>query len=409
MLLLLSCSHHTPTPVEEPDPTVADAVAFYASQPEILRPFPATGVPEGLSDIQAATCGACHAEIYAEWQISTHARSWEDDAQFMAELSKSSQPDSDVGWMCANCHTPVANQLPRLVTGLEGGALDRPVYIDNPMYDAALQLEAVTCASCHVRDSVVLGPYGDTDAPHATRRDPTLLTGQVCTQCHQANAHFPELTLACMFNTGVEFSESPYAAQGDRCQTCHMPEVERPLVSWGEPRPTRRHWFGGSLLPKHPDFADELAPLAEHYPSGMVLSWADLPQALVAGQPTTLTLTYTNQNAGHRLPTGDPERYIMVRASVVGEGGAVLAEAEERIGSVYQWYPTIELLSDNRMAPRESRQLALSFTPPEGAVSVSVIASRWRLTEENIAFHDLDGRVVAGAVFFEETQTISAR
>jgi hypothetical protein len=406
--LLLACSRHGPATTDEA-PTVADAEAFYSGQPELLRPFPVTAVPQGLPDLKASTCGACHAEIYAEWRVSTHARAWEDDAQFMAELHKSTQPDSDTGWMCVNCHTPVANQLPRLVAGLRSGALNQPIYVDNPAYDAELQLEAITCAACHVRDGVVLGPYGDTAAPHATRRDPTLLTEQVCTQCHQATAHFPELTLACMFNTGVELQESPYAEQGYRCQSCHMPQVQRPLMAGLESRATRRHWFGGSLIPKHPDFADELAPLAAHYPPGMTLAWSELPDALVAGQPATLTLRYTNENAGHRLPTGDPERYIIVRARALGVDGAVLAEAEERIGSVYQWYPTIELLSDNRMAPRETRELSLRLTPPPGAVTLTVSASRWRLTAENVAYHNLEGEVVAGAVFFEETRTLSAR
>ena len=405
MLLLLACSRHTPAPPEEP-PTVADAVAFYAGQPEMMRPVPATAVPAGRPALNASTCGACHTEIYQEWQISTHARAWEDDAQFMAELNKSSQPGDDVGWMCANCHTPVVNQLPRLVAGLEGGALNKPIYVDNPIYSASLQLEAITCASCHVRDGVVLGPYGDTNAPHPVKKDETLLTEQVCTQCHQATAHFPELTLACMFNTGEELAESPYAEQGYRCQSCHMPEVERPLVAGMEPRPTRRHWFGGSLLPKHPEFAAELAPLGEHYPPGMALSWSGLPQQVVAGQPTSITLSYANENAGHRLPTGDPERFIIVRAAVMGEDGTVLVESEERIGSVYQWYPTIELLSDNRMAPKESRELTLSFTPVGEKLSVVVTASRWRLTEENVAYHELAGKVVAGAVFFEEQHTL---
>jgi hypothetical protein len=409
LILLLACSRHTSTLPDDPEPTVADSVAFYASQPEMLRPFPATAVPHGLPDLEASTCGGCHVEIYNEWRISTHARAWEDDAQFMAELHKSTQPDNDVGWMCVNCHTPVANQLPRLVAGLEDGALNKPIYVDNPLYDADLQREAITCAACHVRDGVVLGPYGDTAAPHATRKDPGLLSEEVCTQCHQATAHFEELNLACMFNTGAELAESDYAEQGYRCQSCHMPEIERPLMAGMPSRPTRRHWFGGSLLPKHPDFADELAPLAEHYPPGMVLSWSTLPEALSADAPATVTLRYQNANAGHRLPSGDPERYIIVRAQALSADGTVLAGVEERIGSIYQWYPEIELLSDNRMAPHEARTLDLSFRPPAGAVTLSVRASRWRLTEENVAYHNLEGEVVAGAVFFEETQTLTAR
>ncbi len=398
--LLSACSRHTPElPPEEAQPeeapTIAQSEAFYASQPEMMRPFPRTAVPEGLPNLSASTCGGCHQEIYAEWKISTHARAWMDDAQFQAELHKSIQPDSDVGWLCINCHTPLVNQLPVVVAGLRDGALDQPLYVDNPSYDPMLQDDAITCAACHVRDGVVYGPFGDTNAPHPVAKGDSLLTAEVCTRCHEASAVFPEVNLGCFFHTGSELAESALPEQGYRCQSCHMPEVTRPLVPGGPERATRRHWFGGSLIAKHPDYVDELAAIASHYPDGMTFSWSALPAAL----PAPVTVTYTNANAGHMLPTGDPERYILIHLEAVGPDGQVIASADERIGAVYQWYPEIKKLSDDRLRPGESRDLVLDIPAAAGPVTLTLTASKWRLTEENIAFHNLEGQVVAGRTF----------
>ncbi len=310
--------------------------------------------------------------------------------------------------MCVNCHTPLVNQLPRLVAGLRDDRLDQPIYVDNPNFDAALQQDAITCATCHVRDGVVLGPYGDTNAPHPTRRDPALLTSAACTQCHQATAVFPELTLACAFDTGRELAEGPYGDEGFTCQQCHMPAVDRPLITGGSPsRRTRRHWFGGSLIPKHPRFEAEVAPLRDIYPEGMTARWLNLPGALRPGQPVQLRFEGRNAAAGHMLPTGDPERYIVLRATVVGAGGAPLAAREVRIGRVFEWHPTVRELSDNRLKPREARAWTLAFrAPAAGPVSLRLQASKWRISPENMAYHHLEGRYVAGRSFIDATTTL---
>ncbi|MEL6346539.1 MAG: multiheme c-type cytochrome [Myxococcota bacterium] len=410
--MMAGCSTRPPVAegVETPPPTLADARAFYAAQPQMLRPFPYTPTPAGLTDLRAETCGSCHQEIYAEWTVSTHAHAWEGDPQFQAELHKSTQPDSDVGWMCVNCHTPLENQLPKLVGRLEGGARNQPVYVDNPNFDRALQLEAITCAGCHVRDGVILGPWGDSAAPHPVKKSERLLSADACTQCHQANAHFPELTLACMFNTGEEWANSPAAAEGQRCQSCHMPEVERPVVPWGQPRQTRRHWFGGSLIPKTPADAADLKPLEDVYPEGMSVSWAQLPDALTAGAQASVSVRYINDAAGHWLPSGDPERFILVTLRARDAQGAVLAEAEAKIGKVVEWYPEIRVQSDNRLKPGEARELSLAFTPTNaGPVQIEVEASKWRITEENLAYHDLQGEVVPGRVFFSDVRPLAVR
>ncbi len=384
-----------------------DAIAFYAAQPPFLSPMPYSDVPEGLPDLTAATCGKCHVEIYEEWRISTHARAWTDDAQFMEELAKSEK--QGVAWMCVNCHTPMVNQLDRLVADLEGGAVEKPIYVPNPRYSKALQDDAITCGTCHVRDGQILGPYGDTIAPHPVKKDERLKTVEVCTQCHQAKAEWRHIALACVFDTGEEYAASGYGEEGKTCQSCHMPEVTRPIATNGKPRVTRRHWFGGSLIPKHPRFTKEMAALREHYPPGLEAFWVNAPKEVRPDMPLSITYRYGNANAGHMLPSGDPERFIRIELSAESDDGP-LAKDSFQIGSVYQWSPEVKKISDNRLRPREARERKLSLTAPKsGHIYLTLTASRFRINEENLAYHDLEGRYVAGQRFLTTTATITVR
>lgn len=407
-LLLLGCT--SPEPVSAPAPPlldVEDARAFYASQPPYLRPLPHQATPEGLPDLRAATCGGCHVAIYQEWRISTHARAWEDDPQFQAELHKSRKPGEDVGWLCINCHTPLENQLEQVVAKLQEGALDRPVYVANPEYDPVLQDEAITCATCHVRDGVVLGPYGDTASPHATRKAPELLEVGVCTSCHQASVLLPSIDLACAFETEEEWRAGPYDEEGLTCQGCHMPAIDRPLMPGFPIRATRRHWFGGSLIAKKPEFVAELKALQEHFPEGLALRWAEEP-ALGAGGGT-LKVELENANAGHMLPTGDPERFLRVEASL-HRGEVEVWRTGLRIGQTWQWDPSPKRLGDNRLAPRERRVVELNVPPlPAGDYELVLEASKWRLSQENLDYHDLGGKTLAGRPTHREARRLQIR
>lgn len=428
-----------------PEEVVERAWAFYESRPEFQRPRPPSDVPAGLPDTRAATCGSCHVEIYEEWQLSTHRRAWLDDAQFMAELEKSrgeaqandTLPDDeahqqdDVGWMCVNCHTPSIEQLPELVVGLKDGELNRPIYAKNPTFDAEFQEEAISCATCHVRDGVVYGPFGDTDAPHATAKDPKLLTPESCTDCHNAQAVFPAQNLGCFFTTGDEWATSEYPETEQSCQSCHMPHVERKLAAGFDrpPRMTRRHWFGGSLIPKKAEYADALAPLQEIYGSAVnielrvALKGASDEDAKPAGEPDPefsadstrcapeqpclrLLVRLSNQNAGHKFPTGDPERHADFHVTATNAQGDVLARASERIASRYQWWPTIEKLTDNRILPGANHDIRLEIPldadsegEASGPITVEVNAHKYRMYKEAFEHHDLEDEYVRGRKF----------
>ncbi len=427
-------------PTADVDEPIAAAKEFYASRPYYQQPLGHTEVPEGLPNLRAETCGACHQAIYREWKVSTHHRAWS-DPQFQAELKKSrgghgggdgGGERDDVGWMCVNCHTPLINQQERLVVELADDNIGKPTYVDNPDFSPKLKEEGITCAGCHVRDGTVYGPWGDTDAPHPTAKDPDLRSEQNCVRCHQAEAQWPSRNLACFFTTGQEWESSKYSEQDRHCQSCHMPKVERRLVAGSETpkRTTRRHWFGGSLVPKRPEYRDEIEPLHEVYGNGAkieVLPGAAPPEAKAepsgdagaddrrpgllepgdcpseADRCEYVRIRVTNAYAGHRLPTGDPERHIDIRGEVGGEDGEPVAAVEQRIGSKYEWWPEIVLQYDNRLDPGEHLDVRLAVPASELPAKLSVVADKYRMYPEAYEHHDLEGKYVRGREFHRST------
>lgn len=432
------------SPPEQGD-ALARAEAFYTSRPVYERPHHTTKKPSALADMSAQTCGGCHKAIYEEWRLSTHSQAWLGDAQFQEELKKSRGPAdpkqrSDVGWLCVNCHTPLTSQIERLVVGLEGGDISKPVYTKNPTFDRALQQDAITCATCHVFDGVIHGPYGSDKAPHAVKRDPSLQSEQVCLRCHQAEARYPKQNLGCFFDTGAQWAASKYGQPGAErtpCQGCHMPEVTRKVAeAFDVPeRKTRRHWFGGSLIPKHPKHAEALAALRPVYGSGVTLSihvatpedlkalatqpapdWpADLkpsPSRCAPGEPCTrLIVRTTNDRAGHHFPTGDPERHALIDVTVVSDAAdsATLASARDLIGSRFKWWPAIELLSDTRIPAGAHRDLLVEIPAvPHAAIPLrlDLRADKYRMDADAFEHHHLAGRYVRGRTFHRSSWLI---
>jgi hypothetical protein len=335
------------------------------------NPLPGQAVPEGLTSLRASDCGVCHSEIYREWQASTHAQALS-DRQFQAEMAK----DAAVAWLCLNCHTPLENQLARIAVGVRNGSTHQPIFRKNPRYDAALAREGVTCAVCHVRDGVILGPYGDSKAPHPVRRAPELLTVEGCALCHQANAAYTD-TLVCTFDTAEEWRQSPYAARGEACSGCHMPAVKRVVGVGGPERTSRRHLFLGSKIPK-----EIHVPVAQR-------AFYDLFSSGLSVEVRRGGLVLQNARAGHLLPTGDPERFLLVKAELLDATGKVVERATHRIGQEWEWHPTARKLSDNRLKPLERREVELPRHAAARRVRVTV--ENWRLNDRNAEYHKLRG------------------
>ncbi len=363
LLLLPAASRDEPSPLQQ-------AQRFYASRPPEEQPKGGHQTPPApLTDLRAASCGACHVEIYDEWRRSTHALAWI-DPQFQQEIQKS--PNR---WLCNNCHTPLLNQMATWTVAIDDNDVEKPHNLPNPDFDPAFRDEGITCAACHVRDGVIEGPEGHPTPAHPTRRAERFRSEALCLECHQAVREYPGKTFTCTFNTGQEWAQGPFGKAGVPCPTCHMPEVQRPWAQGAPPRPGRRHAWPGAGIYKLKDFGP---PLDLLHPGLFV-------EATPQGDALTLTLT---NRAGHHLPTGDPERFITVTTTLLDPQGNPLTTDTLRIGQRWQWWPQPKKLDDNRLPSGASRQHHVPIPP--GAAAWRVTAQSHRIAPEALTYHQLD-------------------
>jgi len=322
-------------------------MVIFGLRDDFAHAIPMQKVPAGIPSLKAEDCGKCHKDIYQEWKTSYHAQAYTDPF-FRAYWRK----DGEV-WICLNCHTPLGNQQPELVKEIPRNRVEKAVKVPNPNFDPALQQEGITCAACHVRDGMIWGPFEDSVAPHPTQFDPKFRTAEVCYRCHQVPKGPFQFYNVGPCGTFPEY-EGTYFAQerGMICQSCHMPEVERPMAEGGPIRRGRKHlWRGGH----DPD----------QIKSALAVQLAVDPPQPRPGATATFTLTLINAGAGHKLPTGDPDRFFTVEFKVIDKTGLVLADQTDSMGRWILWQPVILELHDNRLPPLASRDYRFKYRLPD--------------------------------------------
>jgi hypothetical protein len=355
----------------------------------LTRPWELTvdigGIPKGLDGVSASECGECHVDFYEEWSTSTHSKAWQ-DYQFQEEWKKNEKI-----FVCINCHTPLKEQQEFEVLGLIEGDHFRPHKRLNRKFDKNLQQESITCAVCHVREGKIIGPFGNKKAPHAVTRDPDFLSESLCKRCHQATDMIRD-DLVCTFNTGAEWENSPYAKKNITCIDCHMPQVRRFLTSTSsQVRQTRRHLWRGSGIAK---FKGEEQQALRFFRSGLELILTPSKTQYLPEDEGTVTVTYINQRAGHNIPTGDPERFIIIIFLLTDEGGKVIHRENIRIGQVWKWVPKAKQISDNSLKPLERRTIDIDFKlPPQtGRYQFTAVVENHRILEQYAKDMNLIGR-----------------
>ena len=333
---------------------------IYVVTEEFERPM-AVDVPSGLTSLSARECGVCHRDAYREWASSIHAHAWTDPYfQVDFEFDRSQQT-------CLNCHTPLQNQQENLVLGFGDRENFQPILTSNESFDQALRDEGVTCAVCHVRDGVIIGPFGDTNAPHATRRDPDMLNGSgVCRRCHVATGRrWDTFYRIPPCGTVAEIMEAGDSTPG--CTACHMPAVERPLVAGSHTRSSRRHLFRGG---HHQDTVRQAIAVDVELKDNGPTEW-------------TATVGVRNTGADHYLPTGTPDRHLTVEFILKGEDGRVFEEKIHRLKRTIMWRPFIVDLWDTRLpkGTRRAYTFAVDMTadPPPITLDITV---RYHLLDE---------------------------
>ena len=308
------------------------------------KALPFEDIPDGLVSLSAESCGVCHQAHFAEWKNSTHAHAWT-DMQFQAELKKESSP-----YLCINCHIPLENQQEYLVDGLIDGDIYKPHRKKNPQWDQILQQEGVTCAVCHVRDGEIIGTIGSSKAPHRVRQDAQFLSESLCITCHNAVAELTP-TVTCTFETGDEWKKGPYAGEKN-CIQCHMEVIKRPLVNGYEQRNSHFHAFPGSGISKVDTVQSEGLNGLDFYPG-------ELKKRFAENTKINYSFGVKNARAGHRLPTGDPERFFLIEFKVLNASNKVVWSKTERIGELWEWYPVAKKNADNNLEPNERRNFAV--------------------------------------------------
>ena len=302
---------------------------------------------------------------------------------------------------CATCHAPIA-------------AANNPFTADmNELTGVAA--EGVACEYCHKIAETYLNPatglpydnapgvvsyalnrppqnthmfYGPFD--DVTRRVCYLeleKQSQFCAACHQFSFWGTPI-----YESFREWQESPYAAEGTQCQTCHM-------------APTGVEYFvypeKGGLFRDPDGIASHLQPGAADVALLQDTVELELNVAGANDGSAIAEVAITNTKAGHHVPTDYPGRQmILVVSAVDGDGNALtltegpvlpewcgteaglpgvayaklLRDVETGDMPVVTYWKQALIESDNRLAAFATDRTSYRFSVPNGTDNITVHA-----------------------------------
>lgn len=324
-------------------------------------PMQTQNVPPMFSTLRAEECAVCHKTIYNEWSTTIHSQAWTDPYFQIDWVFDGSQQ------ICKNCHIPLDRQQEYKVVGFHDKQKWNPILKPNPAFDSVLQSQGVTCNVCHLRNGKIVGVIGDTNAPHPVEKiaDPN----QMCVRCHVVSGErwdtffrFPP----CGTVAEIQASQGKSLAKEIvdlGCVNCHMPMVERTVVSGGKTRSVRRHLWRGGHDP-------------EMVKKGLTITLQKTPYA--KNDNLSYILALTNTGAAHYLPTGTPDRHLTVHLRVLDSSKKRLTEKQHTLKRFVMWRPFIVDLWDTRLEPGLSREFIIEV-PADG-----------KYVEAEVRYHLLD-------------------
>jgi hypothetical protein len=322
-------------------------VVIFGLRSDYAHAIPFQKIPAGLDSLKAESCGQCHQAIYEEWKTSVHSKAYEDPF-FHAYWTKDKH-----SWVCLNCHAPLENQQATLIKDIPRNRVEKAHQEPNLQFDPEYQKEGITCAACHVRDGVILGPFEDSAAPHPTKFDPNFRTAQVCYRCHNVISGPAQFYNVGPCGTYAEYEGKFFMKErGFICQSCHMPEIQRPVATDGPIRQGRQHLWRGGHDP-------------EMIKRAVAIQVVATPSVPKPGENVEVTLTLINAGAGHKLPTGDPDRHFTVEFMVEDRNQQTLESQKNTMGRWIMWQPAIVELYDNRLMPLASRDYTFTYRLPK--------------------------------------------
>lgn len=307
----------------------------------------------------AVRCSECHEKMFDEWKDSAHAQAKKSPLYArMHELAGDAS--------CDRCHAPLAARVG----------------------NARVVDEGVTCEVCHTIDKVDVttagagfklrlgeqikfGPLCDAKDHYFHRMgcSPLHAKAEVCAACHLYVRTAADGTQLPIYTAYEEWHDE-YKNPKIPCQHCHMPGG-RAEVATG---------------------AGERAGVPHH---GLLGTSADLRKHALAATATVrvqdgkalIDVTIRNKGAGHRVPTGSPDRRIVVRATA-GDGGPSAEHAFGRFlvdasGQPAPWYRATRLASDQRIPPKGSATAHLELDA--GSAHDLELVIEWQAMDREIA------------------------
>jgi uncharacterized protein YlaI len=351
--------------------TIAGAALFAILLPSWPSPLPAQTYQS------AAVCGVCHVEIHRTWRGSQHASAFTDPA-FLLPYDRLRRENPGKTFNCEHCHNPMRYLVPP----------------DDPRADV-FSREGVTCDFCHsvsavdarkpfprykTRPGVKFGPHPERSmkGPHLRKFSPLLITSEFCAGCHEFRNEHGVLILS----TVSEWEKSFYRGTGVHCQFCHLPELFDARFIDGKRKkgPIDHAMVGGHSRER----------LARSIPMRARL--------VLNGKEARVVVTVKNELVGHATPTGIPTHRLRLAATlfdsagnaidrrdevferVVGDGeGKALTRPEEIFVSAR------EVLKDNRLLPKETREVRFSFPAGKETPAAASVALTYEIPTPDIA------------------------
>lgn len=332
-------------------------------------------------------CKGCHQEQYKDWSTSLHSQSHEDKnelyKQSVSYVSRSMHlPYEQVLVECGKCHNPRLEIKNTSSDYMLAKAFDVNTE-ETQKNDQALKAKhiqnGISCYICHNADSIsskhqnsgyeqlnwvgsdtIVGPFGDSTRAQGfhklSQRNFFRATNELCLVCHEGKSK--ESTLA-NYETGTEMKQDT-----SLCANCHMKPFKEDKISPSiEPekakmRTLKSHFFAGI---RNSDLATEGVEMSFDF--------------------STKILKIKNLTP-HKIPTGFSGRKIVVNASVYNSAvGEVLSKQTYDIFAFYVdknglqslSYNAVNLKSDTRLEPYETRELKLDMTSEADKIEVEMI------------------------------------
>ncbi len=372
-------------------------------------------------------CAGCHADATAQWRASLHAQAVTDEYYLAVATLFIEERGVEAVRYCAACHNPV---------GLIRGEVDptaapppagnnnkayesRALGVHLPLSDAAA--EGVTCTVCHLAAETGAPPHNGNlalypdaaalpeaafgrlalrSAPdrHKVQVMPEVIAdAALCGACH--NVYAEDGTP--LEPTYDEWRASPYPAEGQTCQACHMPAVPARRADSGLVEAVATHGGIPGAPSSLPGTVNDTA---------LLRTAAELALDLQQGDEWRVTVNVTNRGAGHKLPTGAADlRQLWLEVtlrdaagSVVWQAGGldaygaltadtvqfrkVLGDANGRPIELHRFWVATQVLSDTTLAPRETRAIPFTLSQPDPGRGPFTLTARLRYRDVSQSF-----------------------